>query len=855
MKRALAGLLALLVTTVVMALPSAEPGVTQDLAAWRTQVISDIHYQLAFSVPEDPGQAIPARVGINFQLADDTRPLQLDFRESADLLRRVTVNGKASRFEFSNEHISIPAAELREGQNRVEIELHAGTSSLNRNPDYLFTLLVPDRARTVFPLFDQPDLKARFTLELTVPADWRVLANSEVTKSKLAENRVTHHFATSDLIPSYLFSFVAGRFESVTRTRNGRRMTMLHRETDTERLNGNVDTIFDLHAEALTWLESYTGIDYPFQKLDFVLIPAFPYRGMEHVGAIQYRAEALLLEANATETEMLDRASLIAHEVAHAWFGNLVTMRWFDDVWTKEVFANFMAARMVNPAFPDIDHELRFLLDHYPEAYGVDRTEGANAIRQELPNLNEAGSLYGAIIYHKAPIMMRQLESLMGEDAFRKGIRNYLEKYAFDNASWPDLISILDGLSDHDLGAWSEVWVNSPGRASFSAVAREDEKQLISQADPAGRDRVWPQAFEISAFSPGTRATFPIASDHRPVEVPAPAGQQLLFNADGRGYGQFPAEIGDTALWPRLTPLEKGSLLINLYENLLDGRLGDPADYLDSLLQLLTIERDEQLIELMLAQLRPVFWNLLPNRTREQRAAAVEATLWRSLEQASSPGTQRLIFLSLSELATTESGIARVYGIWTEEENIRGLELSERDRVSLSQLLAIKRPALASEIVARQLDETDNPDTRRELEFLAPSVAAEQKNRDAFFRTLADPQQRETEKWVLSALANLHHPLRREASVSYIQPSLELLEEIQRTGDIFFPAGWLAATLRNHISAQAAQTVRRFLAERPGYNTQLTLKLLQAADPLFRAVALRNYEPPRPQRSNDKDGE
>ena len=848
MKCALAGLIALLVNSVVMAQLPAEPGVSSELAAHRARIISEIHYELAFLIPRDPAEPVPTTVGIDFLLEDDTRPLQLDFRESADRLRRVAVNGKASRFEFTNEHIIIPAADLRTGQNRIDIELHAGTSSLNRNPDFLFSLLVPDRARTVFPLFDQPDLKSRFTLQLTVPADWRAMANGEVTETRQQGDRVTFQFATSDLIPSYLFSFVAGRFDSVTRTRNDRRMTMLHREPDTERLNANVDAIFDLHARALTWLEAYTDIEYPFRKLDFVLVPAFPYRGMEHVGAIQYRAEALLLEANATQTELLERASLIAHEVAHAWFGNLVTMRWFDDVWTKEVFANFMAARIVNPAFLDLDHELRFLLDHYPKAYGVDRTEGANAIRQDLPNLNEAGSLYGGIIYHKAPIMMRQLESLMGEEPFRRGMRSYLKKYAFDNATWPDLIAILDDLSEHDLAAWSEVWVNSPGRPSFSAVESEHGKRVIAQSDPGGRNRVWPQAFEIKAFSPRSQSTFPIASDHRPVEIPVQTGKQLLFNADGRGYGLFPAEIDDTALWSRLTPLEKGSMMINLYENLLDGRLGAPADYLDSLQELLAVERDEQLIDLMLAQLRPVFWNLVPEETRGARAAALEATLWQTLEQASSDGTRRLIFLSLASLATTEAGVTRIHRIWSQAEKVDGLKLSERDRVTLAQELAIKRPALAGEIIAQQLEQTDNPDTRRELLFLAPSVAAEQKTRDAFFRSLANPKQRETEKWVLAALANLHHPLRRDTAVSYIHPSLELLVEIQRTGDIFFPAGWLAATLSDHNSDQAAQTVRRFLAERPDYNAQLRLKVLQAADPLFRASALRDYEPSRPRR-------
>src|ERR1051325_9285552 len=217
---------------------------------------------------------------------------------------------------------------------------------------------------------------------------------------------------------------------------------MLHRETDAAKVARNRDAMFDLHASALAWLQSYTGIPYPFGKIDFVLLPAFPFSGMEHPGVIFYTASLLLDEA-ATQNQLLDRATTIAHETAHMWFGDLVTMRWFNDVWMKEVFANFMAAKIVNPSFPDVNHELRFLLSNYPDAYSVDRTAGSNPIRQPLSNLNDAGQLYGPIIYEKAPIVMRQLEMIVGEQRFRDGLRDYLKRYAFGNATSLDLITML----------------------------------------------------------------------------------------------------------------------------------------------------------------------------------------------------------------------------------------------------------------------------------------------------------------------------------------------------------------------------------------------------------------------------
>ena len=143
------------------------------------------------------------------------------------------------------------------------------------------------------------------------------------------------------------------------------------------------------------------------------------------------------------------------------WFGDLVTMRWFNDVWMKEVFANYIADKITGGS------GLKFLTDHYPPAYAIDRTQGANPIRQNLDNLQNAGSLYGNIIYHKAPIMMRQLELRTGSEAFRNGLREYLQTYAYGNASWPELIGILQKHTSKDLKKWNDVWVNEPGRPIF----------------------------------------------------------------------------------------------------------------------------------------------------------------------------------------------------------------------------------------------------------------------------------------------------------------------------------------------------------------------------------------------------
>jgi hypothetical protein len=215
---------------------------------------------------------------------------------------------------------------------------------------------------------------------------------------------------------------------------------------------------------------------------------------MEHPGAVFYNAPGLMLDESATQNQLLERASTISHETAHMWFGDLVTMKWFTDVWMKEVFANFMAAKIVNPSFPSVNHELRFLHTYYPAAYDVDRTAGTNAIRQPLDNLKDAGTLYGAIIYQKAPIVMRQLETIMGADAFRDGLREYLTRHRFGNASWPDLIAVLDARTAASDFARDEV--QGVGREAGRPIVRTSSPSpaTASHAGVHGRDPFPPRA-------------------------------------------------------------------------------------------------------------------------------------------------------------------------------------------------------------------------------------------------------------------------------------------------------------------------------------------------------------------------
>ncbi|KIC03894.1 peptidase M1 [Flavobacterium sp. JRM] len=825
-----------------------EKGVSEELAIFRKQQISDVTYELSFAIPDKKDQQIVSKLAVEFKLLDLSRPLYLDFNEKSQNLKSILVNGKNVAIVHEKEHIVISEKSLVKGNNKVEISFIAGDLSLNRNDDFLYTLLVPDRASTLFPCFDQPDIKATYVLSLTVPKDWAVLAGASVEEKIDKGETVTYKFGKSDKMSTYLFSFVAGQFKKVTENPGGNRaMTMLYRENNPDKIKASTDTIFNLHQQSLGFLEQYTQYPFPFQKLDFASIPVFQYGGMEHVGAIQYKESSLFLDNSATDSEKLNRAKLIAHETAHMWFGDLVTMKWFDDVWMKEVFANFMADKIMNPIFPKVNHGLQFLTAHYPSAYDEDRSAGTHPIKQKLANLKNAGSLYGSIIYNKAPIMMRQLEASMGEEAFKKGIQKYIEKYANDNANWENLVEILDAESPLDIKKWSDVWVNKSGRLILTAHIEYDsgnriQRFEINQQAEDKSNNLWPQLFDIGLVYPDGVKVIKVAVKDKITKVDGILGlakpMTIIYNYNGLGYGVFPVDVNNLDFTTINDEVARAYSYINLYENMLAGTVA-PAKTFDACLEGIKVEQNELVIKILSSQLNTIFWKFLGDKQQIVNQQKLEEVVYSRLQMDLPKNIKKTLFGLFSSIAYSDSGKEKLYRIWSKEEVITNLKLNEDDYTSMAMNLAIFKHQKADEILSKTRAEISNPDKQKRFDFLLPSLSKEDAVRGAFMMSLKDEKNREKESWVSVALANVHHPLRQESAQKYIRFSLDLVSEIQRTGDIFFPKDWLNNTIGKYSSKYAFDEVQRFLKENPNFSPILKRKLLQSTDGLYRAQKIK----------------
>lgn len=771
-----------------------EDGVSYELAQLRKRTISNVRYDLTFHIPADKDSSIIGEMILRFHL---------------DSIYHVPV-------DFIDGHLLILSEGLHLGENEVRIPFTAGNQSLNRRDDYLYTLFVPSRAHTVFPCFDQPNLKGKFTLTLDVPADWKAVSNTyaqsetfyNVDTEVKDENEATHkliHFAETEPLSTYLFAFATGHFENQTYIdpKNGRTIGAYYRETNKMRL-AQLPDIFKEVCFALDWLEEYTNIPYPFAKYDLVILPGFQFGGMEHTGATFYNDNTLFLSAHPTLNEILSRSQLITHETSHMWFGDLVTMDWFNDVWTKEVFANYFAAAITEPMYPSIDHNLNWLSTYQTSALSEDRTEGRTSIQQPLDNLNNAGLIYNNIIYNKAPVVMRKMVEIMGKEAFQTGIRKYLKKYAYSNATWDDLIEILDAETSQDLASFSEAWVKQKGMPVIT-YSNDGSYQITDIIDGTPTDK-WQQQWKDSILPDG----------------------QILPNYDGKGYGlfTFADEVQLKGLlnsWQSTKGVTRQSLLMTLNENYLAGKLSS-QEWLQTLLDGIKNEEDVQTASTLISYMSEPLLQLY--YASDSQLENIESQLLQMARNHKLNAVKTQMWRLLASRATTNTAVDALYEEWNQATNPY---LSINDWMTMAYELSVRRPELASDILQRQRQRLDNPDRLRQFEFISQAVVADDNLRDAFFEKLiTDKEARRTEPWARSALYYLNHPCRQATAVKYIYPSLEVLPEIQRTGDIFFPANWCASLLSGHRSAEANAEVQRYLDEHPELQPLLKNKILRS---------------------------
>lgn len=909
--------------------PPIEPGVSQTLARWRAAHYSDVRYKLNLTLEKGaPLMKGTIEIRVNLSETGAKNDLVLDWRttqfqnDKDKPFANVTGVNEATEILTStaNEHITIPKALLKTGENVIKIQfaspIKTSGAAVTRYVDredgaeYVYSLFVPSDASTAFPVFDQPDLKARF--ELTIKADqkWKIVSN---TNPKKIQNLPASHsddakkqlsetaFEETKPISTYVFAFAAGEFAEVSEpfavadglTRasenSSKNSNVLNtklqppaaaggsdpatkiyvRKSQAEKFKAHAAETFRLNRESVKFFESYFDYRFPFPKYDLVLIPEFPFGGMEHAGATFLRESSIIFAQTPTKNDYVSRANLIFHEAAHQWFGDLVTMRWFDDLWLKEGFATFIGYKALEKLMPEYNAWKIFYERSKQSAYLTDATRGTTPIYQEIPNLSAAKSAYGNIVYSKAPSFLKQAEFYLGEKQFQTAVRAFLKKYEFKNATWEDLVKEFEIAGKQNLKDWGEFWVKQPGLPIIRVDRIEEKKGInygfcISQYDIFRDLRSWDLKFKVSEFfDNGNSETRDIKLSRqlpKPVSSRTPADKFLstericsershenrrtdfIFpNYQDYGYGIFLLDAKSRDYVLKNIQTEKDDFLRTmmwgaLWDSVREAEL-DPAAYVELVIKNLGVESDESTISTLLSRTAAAMNYYLSDRQRAELAPRLETLLLEKMRAAPTLGQRITFYRAFLNMASTAKARQVLKDILDSKFQIPDLSLKTKDKFDIVSRLLILGDEDAPRILAG-LEKTETSDEAKRYAFAARAGIATAESKAKYWTDFTANREI-SESWIEAAFVPFNSIRHGDLTLPYLERALAQLPALKRNRKIFFVNGWLAAFIGGQRSAEALRVVDKFLADNPNLDKDLRLKILENADALERAVKIR----------------
>ena len=389
-------------------------------------------------------------------------------------------------------------------------------------------------AREAFPCIDEPEAKATFDLTLTTKSGVTTLSNTPILEQHTQGSRQTTVFEPTPKMSTYLLAFAYGDIHcKEAQTKSG--VTVRSWATKTQPLEA-LDFPLDVAVKSIEFFEDYFGVPYPLAKADHIALPDFSSGAMENWGLITYRERVFLDYPDQTSQATREYIALvIAHETSHQWFGNLVTMRWWNNLWLNESFANMMEYQCVDALFPEWNIWNSFIASEGLAAFRRDALDGVQSVQTDVHHPDEISSLFdGSIVYAKGGRLLYMLKKYIGEDAFRKGLSTYFKKHAYGNTTGDDLWSALAEASGKDVANFMNPWITRPG---FPVIHVDQtgkrttlhQEHFCENRSKADHKKIWP----IPTFS---NQNIPDIFEKQTLEITHSSPDATLLNLEGRGH-------------------------------------------------------------------------------------------------------------------------------------------------------------------------------------------------------------------------------------------------------------------------------------------------------------------------------
>ncbi|GAB3257334.1 aminopeptidase N [Kineosporia babensis] len=626
---------------------------TQTEAAERAALLSVQRYDIAVDLTDLPtGPHVRTTSTITFTCRT---PGAHTFVDAAATVLRATLNGRelgpADEARLTLEDLAADntlVVECEQADTRAGAGVHKAVDPADGEV-YLWMSFEPDQARHVWACFDQPDLKAPHTFTVKAPSGWTVTSNTGTAETEASGTSTVWKFAATPPLSPYNTVVNAGPFHQVRRTIEGYDLGLYSRRSLAAVLDRDAEKLFTVTAQGLRFFGEQFGMPFPQPRYDQVFVPEFG-GAMENFGCVTWSDSHLRRSTpSAGEDEL--QARILLHEMAHMWFGNIVTMSWWDDLWLNESFAEFAANWAAAEATVHTDVWSRHLTDGKVEAYLADQGPISHPIRQPIHDVAQAMSIFDAITYPKGASALRQLQVYVGEKAFRAGMTSYFARFAWRNTTLQDLIDELAAASGKDLDVWKEGWLETAGTDRFSLDLTGEQPVLVGSG-PAGPPR--PQVLAVGAYTVTGDALertdlqlVDVQSERTPVNLPQGADFYLVNDDDLTFASTRPVASAATA-GKLPTTIARAVAATSMWDALLTGEAG-AQQTLDGLVAVLRVETAPSIVETYL-QMAAAAAELWTPAAQRERSAEQLAEVCRQL--ADQPQLRRPALRTLARFTT-----------------------------------------------------------------------------------------------------------------------------------------------------------------------------------------------------------
>lgn len=697
----------------------AVPYLEKDYAAMRGRQIEAVDYQLSVRL-NDKSDQFSGRLVADFVLAEGNRAdLTIDF--NGGTVESLSLNGKSVPWRYNDWFVTIDSEKLTAGENTLRITYSRPYATdgdgLHRYIDsktghqYLYTNFEPYNANKLFPHFDQPDIKARYTLDVVAPKSWHVISATREDRIE-SQGELRHwFFPQTASIPSYIFPLHAGPYHVWEEVYRKGDYEVPMRLFARQELAGHVreQDWFHYTRQSFEFFNEYFEVPYMFGKYDQLIVPDFNAGAMENLAAVTF-TERFVSRGPKVEAEKIRLANVIAHEMAHMWFGNLVTMEWWNGLWLNESFATYMAYLQLAQN-SDFDNTWDIFYSSTKQwAYRTDQQVTTHPIELPVPNTAEAFTNFDGITYGKGASVLKQLPYYLGEEKFRRGVVNYLNKHAYGNTELADFVSALEEAADQNLGEWTQEWLYEAGlntiRAEFSCKEDRLASLVLKQSAPENHPTLRSQRVRVGLFDLGADsradllARIPVLYDGAQTPVQFPEGTacpDLVYpNLDDWGYVKVQLDQHSQAnLEQSIQQFADTGLRIMLWQSLWN-RVRDLemplTGFVNVATEKLASESNNRIISqvaFLLTESVDYLWRMDPkgNGFFAQREAVAEL-FWGQLNDAE-PGSdqQRIWFGQWIRVASEPDEFKRAQALLKGEASVEGLTLHQDFRWGLVLLL------------------------------------------------------------------------------------------------------------------------------------------------------------------------